>query len=223
LAALRFIGSVRARKCELVRTDQGTIRGELSKGWRATEVADILDSLEFTNHNPNWAGNPGGEFHRKPDLMRARASTLHYRGDPYQVAAYLRQWTALAAEGDAEAVPDFNVGIVRGQLAVDVSPFDYPLVDRVITGAGKLIGQWTGRSGGWRGDALFDDPDRRLLLDRSTLRAQGLRGLLLLYVIHKQARGRRGEGQLRQSHSVTFGISIPEGGPRLRRVTVPGY
>jgi Z1 domain-containing protein len=220
-AALRFIEKVRVRAHEFVTTMHGAIRGELSRRWQATEVADVLDSLSFSYHNPSLGGNPTAQFHRKPDATRSVSSTLKYQSDPYQVAAYLREWAYLAQKNDAGPPPEFDVGIARGQLGQDSRPFDYPLVDRVITKEGKLVGQWTGRSAGWRGDALFDDPDRRLLLEKSTLRGKGLRGLLLLYVIHRHARGRQGFGEIRRFHSVTFGVSIPEGGPALRRVTVP--
>jgi Z1 domain-containing protein len=223
LAALRFIGRVRARHCERVFTAQGSLRGEISRDWSAVEVADALDLFALSYHNPSLAGNPTAPFHRRPDETRPTRSALRFRSDPYQVAAYLREWVDQAQRGAANEPPKFDVGFARGQLTDDIQPFDYPLIDRVVTKEGKLIGQWTGRSSGWRGDALFDEPDARLLLARSTLRGRGLKGLLLLYVIHKTARGREGRGDIRRSHTPTFGISIPEGGPSLRRVTViPG-
>jgi hypothetical protein len=218
-AACRLIQGIRRRNAETISTLQGAVRGELSRGWSALEVADILDSISYSLHNPSLAGNPTSEFHRKPREGQV-TSVLPYRSDPYQVAAYLREWTHLAAKGEAARPPDFEVGYSRGGITEDAEPFDYPLLNRVVTAEGKLIGQWTGRSGGWRGDALFDDPDPRLLLQKSVLRGNGLRGLLLLYVIHKAAQGRDQRGGVRAFHTPTFGISIPEGGPMLRRVTV---
>ena len=139
MAALRFIGKVRSRNREVVTTVQGAIRGELSRGWQAVEIADILDSLSFSTHNPALGGNPTAPFHKKPDSARSTSSTLNYRSDPYQVAAYLREWADLARQGRADLPPEFNIGIARGQSDKDVQPFDYPLIDRVITKEGKLV------------------------------------------------------------------------------------
>lgn len=218
--ALQLVNEVRGRSSEIVLTDGGAKRGEVSRGWSALEVATALESFAYSDHNPSLSGNPAGKFHRSPDATRSIRSAFAFRSDPYQVAAYLREWTARAAQGKTTPPPQFNVGFALGQMQQSCSPFDFPLLDRVITRSGKLLGEWTGRSAGWRGDSLFDNPERTLLLAGSTLRMAPARGLLLLYVIHKDAVGRFGEGYVRPFHTPTFGISIPDGGPELRRVTV---
>jgi hypothetical protein len=219
-AGLDFLSAVRGRHPVDVRTDNGRLRGVLSRGWTAIEVADVLDSLCFSFHNPQLEGNPAKDFHRPPDPKRTTASALAFRSDPYQVAAYLREWSAKAEIRKADLPPLFDVGVAYGDSRNDPAPFDFPLMDRTITADGKLVGEWTGRSAGWRGDSQFDSPNADLLLAGSSLRGVGLRGLLLLYVVHRDAQGRQGVGIIRNSHSVTFGISIPDGGPELRRVTV---
>lgn len=219
-SALRFIEKVMARAPEAVENDVGRRRGYISRDWNALEVAEELEALEYWRHNPGLEGNPAGQFHRRPNEGRPKSSAFRHQFDPYQVAAYLRQWQAQADAGNGPAPPKFNVGFAYGEESNGTAPFKYPLLNREITGADKLIGQWTGRSALWRGDALFDNPDRRLLRDRSALRELGLSGLLLLYVVHKEAKGRGGRGKKRDVHTVTLGISIPAGGPAFRRVTV---
>ena len=126
----------------------------------------------------------------------------------------------MANANNAEDPPLFNVGVAFGEEGGQCEPFNFLLLNREISSFDVLNGTWTGRSSGWRGDARFDDPDPNLLLDDSSLRARGVNGLVLLYVIHKDAMGRHGTGISRDFHTVTFGISIPEGGPKLKRVTV---
>lgn len=220
IAAVELAAAVRDREPEVVQTQAGTDRGLISRAWTALEVAAALESLQYSMHNPSLAGNPGGEFHRNADPSRPTSSSFPYRSDPYQVAAYLREWTDLASRGMTMPPPLFDVGLAYGQISSGTGPFDYPLLDRSISNSGKLLGDWTGRSAAWRGDALFDGPDERLLAAGSTMRGVGLRGLLLLYVIHRDGTGRQGAGVRREEHTPTFGISIPGGGPDLRRVTV---
>lgn len=219
-AALAFIEKVKGRRPQVVKNDTGRARGYISRGWTAEEVAEVLDSLEYSRHNPGLEGNPAGEFHRPPDSTRIKVSAFRFLSDPYQVAAYLRQWKSHAEATEGNGPPLFDVGFAYGEEKQGCAPFDFPLLNREITQADKLIGQWTGRSAAWRGDALFDDPDRRLLRAGSVLRGFGLSGLLLLYVIHKEATGREILGKRRPSHTATFGISTPSGGPAFRRVTV---
>jgi hypothetical protein len=219
-AALSFVRDIRSRNSERVETASGTHRGELSRGWTVEEVACALESLRFTGHNPSLLGNPGQGYHKPPDNDRPVASILPLRSDPYQVASYLREWAQLFAEGKASTPPLFDVGVAYGQMTDGDALFDFPLLDRLISPNGRLLGDWTGRSASWRGDALFDNPDQSRLLEGSASRGVGLRGLLLLYVIHRDARGRAGEGVARRKHTPAFGISIPAGGPKLRRVTV---
>lgn len=61
---------------------------------------------------------------------------------------------------------------------------------------------------------MFDAPPDGLLYGRN-LRAEGADGLLLLHVVHKNARGRSGTGVERESHTPAFGIAIPAGGPNF--------
>ena len=219
--ALQFVEEVRCRMCETICNNSGTQRGLLSRNWTAIDVANLLDALQYSKHNPGLEGNPGRNFHRPPDPAREKPASFRFASDPYQVAAYLREWQALYEEGQySAALPRFNVGVSYGETRRDCEPFDFPLLNREITTSNKLNGQWTGRSSVWRGDALFDDPDHRFLLPDSSLRGSGLNGLLLLYVIHKNATGRQGLGTARPVHTVTYGISIPKDGPALRRVTV---
>jgi hypothetical protein len=219
-SALRFVEKVMNRGAQVIKNDGGKARGYLSKGWLAAEIAQELDSLQYSRHNPGLEGNPAGQFHRKPDEARPKQTGFRFLSDPYQVAAYLRQWQSASDGGNAVAPPLFDVGFAYGEEADGVEPFKFALLNREITEADKLIGQWTGRSSLWRGDALFDDPDVRLLRPGSALRELGLSGLFLLYIVHKRAKGRAGRGRERGVHTVTFGISIPAGGPAFRRVTV---
>lgn len=218
--ALSFIERVRARRPDEVRNESGRTRGYVSRGWTSEEVAALLDSLQYTRHNPALEGNPAGNYHKQRDLTRAASSCFRYMSDPYQVAAYLRQWRSHAQTTGGVEPPPFAVGFAYGEESRECAPFDFPLLNREITESDKLVGQWTGRSAVWRGDALFDDPDPRLLRPGSMLRQGGASGLLLLYVVHKDATGRGEQGKKRQTHTVTFGISVPDGGPAFRRVTI---
>ena len=62
------------------------------------------------------------------------------------------------------------------------------------------------------GDAYFDNPDEELVRFNSR-RLERAEGLLLLHVVHKDAKGRSGSGIVRAFHSPTFGLAIPAGGP----------
>jgi hypothetical protein len=96
-------------------------------------------------------------------------------------------------------------------------PFDIPLSNRFVTQDGIAVGGWTGRSGGWAGDAFFDDPPVQFRVPESYSRLEGADGLLLMYIIHKDARGRGMAGIARTHHTPVLGISIPGGGPSFRR------
>lgn len=215
ITAKELVGRVRGRKSEAVLTLGGTTRGLLSKGWSAMEVADLLDSLEYSGHNPDRATNLMREFYREPDAGRPVATVMPVRDDPYQIAAYLRWWTAQGG------VPTFNVGFVLADMEEDCGPFDFGLINRQINHLGRLVGGWTGRSDSWRGDAYFDDPPLGLRAPGSQRRLAGSDGLVLLYVVHREATGRAGKGMRRQRHTPALGVSIPAGGPAFRRL-VPG-
>jgi len=212
--ALRLVEAVRARVHERVVAASGTLRGTVSHDWSAVEVAEVLESLSYADHNPSAASNPAKNYYRRPDPARAILLGRTVTDDPYQVAAYLRQW---AAEGDA---PKFNVGFAFGEMVTDIQPFDFPLVNREITPNSEVVGGWTGRRAGWRGDQLFDDPDGFQVIAGTMERKEGANGLLLMYVVHKDATGRHRRGKRRAHHTPVFGIVIPDGGPTWRRVTV---
>ena len=212
--AIRLVGNIRAHAARRVVAASGAVRGFCSPNWTALEVAGILDGFQYADHNPTSQGNPAREHFRVPDGTRRIVTGRTLLDDPYQVAAYLRQW---AAEGNP---PVFNVGVAFGEMTADVMPFDFPLVNREIRPNGEVIGGWTGRRSGWRGDQLFDGPAEAELVPGTAERRPNARGLVLMYVIHKDAVGRHGRGSSRPSHTPFLGIVIPEGGPIWRRVTV---
>lgn len=212
--ALRLVETVRARGQQRVVAASGTLRGTVGHDWSAVEVADVLETLCFADHNPSAVSNPARDYYRRPDLTRPIVLGRNLTDDPYQVAAYLRQW---AVEGGA---PGFNVGVAFGEMVTDIQPFDFPLVNREITSDAEVVGGWTGRRAGWRGDQLFDDPEGSQVIAGTMERKEGAKGLLLMYVVHKDAVGRHGRGKQRAHHTPVFGIVIPDGGPTWRRVTV---
>jgi hypothetical protein len=212
--AHRLSEAVRARGATRVVAASGAERGLISGYWSAVEVADWLESFSYADHNPSAAANPAKDYYKRPDTGRPIVTGRHLLDDPYQIGAYLRQW---AANGNA---PVFNVGVAFGEMGTDIQPFDFPLVNREITPRSEVVGGWTGRRAGWRGDQLFDDPDGSQVVPGTMERQPGARGLLLMYVIHRQAIGRHGRGKRRDYHTPVLGIAIPDGGPTWRRVTV---
>lgn len=212
--ALRWVEAVRSRGAERVVAASGTARGFVSRDWSAVEVADVLDGLKYADHNPSALANPAPEYYRRPDGDRPILLGRTLLTDPYQVAAYLRQW---AANGEP---PAFNAGIAFGEMVADLQPFDFPLVNREIAPDSTVIGGWTGRRAGWQGDQLFDDPAGTYAVSGTMERRPGACGLLLMYVIHQNAIGKHGRGKLRRFHTPMFGVVIPGGGPTWRRVTV---
>jgi hypothetical protein len=214
--ALALVRCIRNRKHDAIRRQNGLLRGYLSQGWSFSQVADILDSWEFEGHNPVPEQKLISQYYRPAAVGRLQMDGIEWRSDPYQIAAYLRYWSNVADDQGVGA-PEFNVGVGFGELEDSSEPFDFPLLNREVTGENDAVGGWTGRSPNWRGDLVFDNPSPRLLDDRNN-RLKGAPGLLLLYVIHKNARGRRGNGTVRNWHAPMFGISIPEGGPTFMRI-----
>ncbi len=219
-SAQHIVDAVRTRRFELVRNDAGELRGELSRGWTADEVAGLLNGLRFTFHNPPHETSAVPRHHRGADLSRAVVRGLAPSADPYLIAAYLKLWKEEAQVGRATPPPQFNVGFAHGELSEGNAPFDFPLMNRAISPNGQLESSWTGRSANWRGDAFFDRPPLADIQAGSAYRKNGADGLLLLYILHKNALGRAGDGLKRATHSVTFGLVVPAGGPVFRRVTV---
>lgn len=216
--ALSVIQAVRSRSHEKVVSAGGSQRGELSREWRASEVATLLDLLEYERHNPVVDTIRPNVVYRAVDIDRPSCTLLEPTDDPYWVASYLRMWEVSDQRVPA---PSFNVGFIYGEMTQDCAPFDFPLVNRFVSANNIVDGGWGGRSNSWRGDAFFDNPAPADIVAGSSYRKQGANGLLLMYVIHRLARGRRGGGAVRAQHSVTFGIVIPAGGPAERRVLVP--
>lgn len=124
-------------------------------------------------------------------------------------------WAASSPPG--QPPPTFSVGVSFGESESGVEPFDFPLLNRQISQHDRVEGSWTGRGSNWPGDYYFDRPPDRFKMG-STERARGASGLLLLYVVHRDALGRSRKGKKRRYHTPFFGISIPGGGPDERRV-----
>lgn len=212
--AVALIDEINQRDPTLVRAASGLRRGVLSRGWSSSEAANILDSFLYSDHNPSAEANPAGSYYRKPDETRPIRTARTLSDDPYQIAAYLRQWVAFGG------APQFNLGIAYGEERDGTSPFSFPLVNREVLPSGVVAGGWTGRRPGWRGDVFFDHPEPDAIIEGTSYRKAGGRGLILLYVIHKGARGRSRLGATREVHSPMLGVVIPDGGPTWRRVTI---
>ena len=206
--AAQLVNRIRAKGAVVVSGGSAGSKGVLSPGWSADEVADALDAFSYTGHNPDPALYPMPEFYRPADASRGTGRVLDTNNDPYIAAAYLRYW---ARQGPSSP-PLFNVGVTFGTMNDGNKLFDFPLLNRKISVSGRMEGAWSGASRGWRGDAYFDNPDEELVGFNSR-RLEGAEGLLLLHVVHKDARGRSGGGMVRAFHSPTLGLAIPAGGP----------
>jgi hypothetical protein len=214
-AAERLVAELRKRGATPVFTDSHVQRGILSRNWSAEEVADILDRLQFENHNPADEANLlGGEF-RSPDPSRPVVTGIDAESDPYHIAAYLRRWSREPCDGGR--APLFNVGVSFGEMTEACEPFDFPLLNRQISADDRVKGGWTSRGPNWPGDFYFDRIAEELKLGKME-RARGAPGLLLLHVIHRSAIGRTERGKVRAHHTPFFGIAIPAGGPDEIRV-----
>ena len=206
--AAQLVNSIRAKGAVVVSSASAGSRGILSPGWSADEVADALDAFSYSGHNPDPARYPMPELYRPADASRGTGRVLDTNNDPYIAAAYLRYW----ALHERSSTPSFNVGVTFGTMIGGNEPFDFALLNRKVSESGRMEGAWSGASQGWRGDAYFDDPDEELV-GLNSRRMEGAEGLLLLHVVHKEARGRSGGGIVRAFHSPTLGLAIPAGGP----------
>ena len=119
----------------------------LSPGWSADEVADALDAFSYTGHNPDPTLYPMPELYRPADASRGTGRVLDTNNDPYIAAAYLRYW----ARQGRSSPPLFNVGVTFGTMVDGNKPFDFPLLNRKVSGSGRMEGAWSGPSRGWRG------------------------------------------------------------------------
>ena len=206
--AAQLVSRIRKRGAVVATGGSTGSRGVLSHGWSAEEVADALDAFSYTGHNPDPALYPMPALYRSADASRETERMLDTNNDPYIAAAYLRYW---AREARA-SLPVFNVGLTFGTMTDGTEPFDFPLLNRKVSQSGRMEGAWSGASGAWTEDARFDNPDEELVGFNSR-RKYGSEGLLLLHVVHKEAKGRSGRGIVRGFHSPTLGLAIPAGGP----------
>ena len=206
-AAEHIVERIRSSAPEEVFSDLGKLEGLLSRGWTAVQVADLLDSLQYSNHNPDSSKYPMPELYRAADSSRPNNRLLDTSNDPYVAAAYLRFWASQSSD-----TPQFNVGIKFGEMREGVEPFSFPLLNRKVSATGRLDTTWRRGSGAWQEDALFDSPVETLV-SPGGIRAKGCDGLLLLYLVHKAAKGQSGVGLARQFHTPTVGLAIPAGGP----------
>jgi hypothetical protein len=218
--AADLVEQIVARGGADVVTGTGVVRGKLSRGWAFEEVIEVLDQMSYTSHNPNEDVATLGTAYKPHDPSRPVRACLPEEIDPYAIAAYLRLWKT-AANKAGKQLPTFNVGVAYGSETKDTAPFTIPLGNRQVSATGIVNGGWVGRSDGWPGDQYFDGVAPSLLIDHGAKRAEGAEGLLLLYVVHKDSKGRRDRGVARSYHSPALGISIPTGGPPFRRVVVP--
>jgi len=211
---------IRSGPFSYVLTASNATRGVLAGDWSAEAIAKVLDELEFERHNPNSERALLGEFYRPHDHSRPTGEMVPEDVDPYAIAAYLRAYADWGRR-EGRDLPLFNVAVSFGNLHDDSGLFDIPLSNREVSNDGRVNGGWVGRSDGWMGDAMFDGLPPESFFPETTQRREGARGLFLMYIIHKDAQGRKGKGIKRTHHQPVFGLSIPDGGPTFRRIRVP--
>jgi hypothetical protein len=219
LVAVDVVRKIHERGGQNVTTASKAVRGITSFGWSIPDIIEVLEALQFSRHNPRESTMPLSKSYKEADSTRPMNSFIPEDIDPYAIAAYLREWMRIAVENKLP-LPIFNVGVAFGSEDQSTNPFDIPLANREITKDGFVNGGWVGRSDGWPGDQFFDGLAPTRVSADTAKRIEGAPGLLLLYVLHKDGRGRRNRGVTRSFHSPMFGISIPGGGPRLRRVVL---
>lgn len=210
-----FYEEVRTRQTTSILRPDGSVRGLVSAGWSSDDVIEVLEGLQFTDHNPDGDQSVFGAAYRKCDRDRPTRALLPEDRDPYAVAAYLRYWKAEVGRVGGPT-PVFNACVAFGSERTDDVALDFPLSNREVMAGGFVNGGWVGRSDNWPGDQFFDLGGSAC----ESVRKADESGLMLMYVIHKVATGRRGRGIARSAHSPMFGIVVPDGGPTLRRVVV---
>lgn len=210
--ATSLVSEVRSHECKVIYSRGGEEIGLLSKNWKAEQIADILDGISLTNHNPDRDLFPNPEDFRDTDLNRPISRLLEPEKDPYVVAAYLRFW----AKSERFETPIFNFVIPYGDCE-DCDPFDFPLLDRAISlETNELREPWRDQTYVDGAIPYMDLPPTNMI-DTTGLRANGCPGILALYLIHKDAIG-YGSGTKRETHTPVFGIAIPGGGPSFQVV-----
>jgi hypothetical protein len=194
-------------------------------------VIDLLESLEFTFHNPNPNSpifiNLKNEL-RPMDSQRDETSKFKAPRDPYLIAAFLKYWRDgyeertrglqdnLGGEWAPSPVPKFNVAIRFGSLDSE-SPFNFSLMNRAISGDGVMTSGWGSRGYGTdRMDEWFDEPSPH---DRLPLfREQGRNGLILIHIVSGNSQGPTGTGETYRYPRPTLALNIPQGGPSVLSV-----
>ena len=218
--------------CDASGDQIGSVRREMP----ASVVAEPLDSLAFTWHNPDpRSGMPFNlqQWYRAPvPELGITQCSFSPRGDPLLIGAYLRFWQSAfercihdpsrnvftGASGLSRwepcPAPTFAVGVRYGSLKpASGSPFTFMLLNREINREGFLGSRWGGHGYGGRGDEWIDmDPPGK---DPSSPRPRGSSGLLLIHVVSREAEGRERTGAKYQYDRPAFGVVIPEGGPCL--------
>ena len=222
------------RDGEPLLDSRGKPYGYLAAQMPAVHIADCLDAFRYTFHNPDPETGSAinvREWHRPPckEIPESRPG-LDPSHDPFLLAAYLRFWESAYQASTADPTsnrfrardtvsrwipcppPYFNLVLRCGRLEpADNSPFRHPLVERAVSGDGRLGSRWRGRGRDRPGDEWIDlaPPSG----DRAAPRGVGLPGLALLHVISRSAVGRSGLGEPYQFDRPAFGLVVPEGGP----------
>ena len=204
------------------------------------EVSALLDGFSYSFHNPDPRTSVAvslRDFHREPSPNFDSSVSLRHLACPYFTAAYLRYWQQAFADAKAGAAsgyrgedgisawrscppPTFNVGFRFGELpAGDEDRFQGAnLLNRTVLPDGRVGSRWGGHgeSGDYFGDEWFDtDPPSG---DPTEPRRPGIRGLILIHVAHKDARGVKHRGTQYPFHRPFVGICLPGGGPCFRCV-----
>ena len=200
------------------------IRGiKTKKPISALALADFIEKLQFSEHNPK----PGSgiksmltEYYKKPFTGRKcfenKFERFEGRGDPYDVAAYLRLWDALWHERNKRATydydlqsihtekwdpveaPEFNIVFRHGSGSTSSSESKLPLTRKMIEVDGKVSFPWGARGYG----QSFEDRN----IDLNSPGDIRTKGLFIVWI----SSGAEGEYSL---YRPIFGIVFPEGGP----------
>jgi hypothetical protein len=208
------VTAITNRQSETIIDSEGKPLGLLSKNWSAIEVADLIDGLRLSGHNPSKEDYPNPELYRDTESNRTTGRLLEVHSDPYVVAAYLRFWH----HATRFPTPKFNIAVPFGTELIDAEPYNHALINEAISPDGVLL------TDSWRSDfysqkltTYIDDPGERHI-DDAGHRTTGVNGLLALYIVHKQAQG-LGGGELREFHTPSIGLAIPAGGPSFQVLT----
>ena len=195
------------------------------------DIINLLEGLKFTFHNPN--PNSRRFINLKNEMKPSNSGMETIVGfsptqDPYLIAAYLKYWKngneqrtrKLQDDAGMEWIPSpppqFNIAIRFGSLGSE-EPFEFPLMNREISGNGEMTSAWGSRGYGTpHMDEWFDEPGPH---DRLPLfRHHGRNGLILIHVVSKDSEGRSGNGEKYRYPRPTLALNIPQGGPAVLSV-----